>query len=305
MNLMRMREDKAWSLGFQSPLAVRLAVRLASELGRLAKRDADASKMLFGKRYYAHSVYLFQQAVEKDAKAVGLLMGMIEPTNEDLAKEVGHHSLLGILVRMPELLERLPAMQQSIRQALDKPQVRDSGLSQLLEPVLKPSPITPESVRVATRQVRSANKGLAWANTLNLSPDHPATKLVLNMLMVADQKCAEFDAAEKAITKLHALFLKKAGFSIDLDFISYALNISGRAIQELVPLAIVTMWHERETRYPPVSEKDKWDPWAYTKDKGLIKMFPEFQRHMKRLNVAVMRGAESVERDREKQNSNT
>lgn len=268
-------------------------VDLAFSFAKIARRDARASMMLYRGSFIPQAVFEFQQSVEKDAKAIGLLMGFLKPTSDDVRK-VSHLSLLGLLLRMPEMLERLPALQDSVRKELDKPQLKTLGLPKLFEPILKPPATNGEMVRMAIRQIRSVNRSMAWGSTLSFDSRKQLTRSIRKMLGVAEQRCKEADEAELIVRRLRRLVLKRFGLSIDNYGTKFFLNVGVRAIQEAVPLTLITMWHESETRYPPVSKEDYWDVDKYTKERGLIRALPELYQHLDRLTASTIKGARAA-----------
>jgi hypothetical protein len=114
----------------------------------------------------------------------------------------------------------------------------------------------------------------------------------MSLLEKADLSSKSTDEMEKI------LFEQLRGIMVDPNEYRRALNIFGRAGPELAPLNFISMWHEREPRYPPVSEDDYWDPHSYTAEKGLIKLFPELLRHAKRLSDSVLEGSEAALRSK-------
>ncbi len=64
----------------------------------------------------------------------------------------------------------------------------------------------------------------------------------------------------------------------------------------IVPLTLVSAWHERETKYPPIEKNDYWDPDEYTPDKGLINDYGVLSGLALRLRE-VMRTASKLSQD--------
>ena len=85
--------------------------------------------------------------------------------------------------------------------------------------------------------------------------------------------------------------LSKIGLLVDFSGTKYFLNIGMRAINEAVPLTLITMWHEQETRYPAVSKSDYWDVESYTKNVGLVQRLPQLYRHLHRFTTSTLSGA--------------
>ena len=148
----------------------------------------------------------------------------------------------------------------------------------------------PEAKRKTISQIKRLDAAKLWKISLELDPNHPFTKLVWQRLDEADKKHAEADDIETRFLKRVRTFM---GHPEDLDF---ALNLYGRAGPELFPLGLVSTWHERETRYPPIEANDYWSPYEYTADKGLIKNYPLLHNHTTRLCKAIKAASKAAER---------
>ncbi len=265
--------------------------KLAASFSEIASQDADASFQLFKLGVYAQAIYLFQQAVEKAGKAYGLLAGTARPTSHDLVGQVSHRSMLGITLRLPEMMERGPALREALRRSLDEAKLKGIGVWDVFEPILqKRESENPETARNTVRQIKALDPAKLWRISLELVPNHPFAKTVWKGLDEADRRNAEADDFEARILLPLRKFL---GHPEDIGFV---LNLYGRAGPELFPLTLVSMWHERETRYPPIERDDYWDPAAYTAHKGLVKNYELFHRHTARLCKAVKTASEAAVR---------
>lgn len=268
-----------------SPRAVKLAISFAE----LAKGDAEASWILYQRKKYSQAVYFFQQAVEKDAKAIGLLTKSLNPTREDLVFEVGHNSILAILLRLPELIGRIHEMLPGLQEVLAKPEVKQFGLDRLMAPMMQNvKGVDTKSIQDMITTLKSPVMRRAWSLTLDLHPSQVFTKQFLGMLKDADKKSAEVDEAEIQLKKFQKRLLRgfrKFGdfkYSNSPEMSRFQLSLY-RAVPELVPLGLVSLWHETPTRYPPIDETDYWSLPAYTAKKGLVRSFPLLHRHTVRL----------------------
>jgi HEPN domain-containing protein len=56
----------------------------------MAKKDLDASRLLFSRKYYPQAVFLFQQAVEKGVKSLGLWANVITEEECKRTEVIGH-----------------------------------------------------------------------------------------------------------------------------------------------------------------------------------------------------------------------
>jgi hypothetical protein len=132
--------------------------------------------------------------------------------------------------------------------------------------------------------VKSLTPDLLWDVTLGQDPSNPRIAVVLKMLDDAE-------AQWKSIDEFQVQFEKLAPFLGDPDLTRYILNINAKAFPEIAPLAFTTMWHERETRYPPIEQGDYWNPSMYTSDSGLVKLYPRLYKHGLRLCDGLLEGA--------------
>jgi HEPN domain-containing protein len=265
--------------------------RLATSFSEMANQDVEASLHLFRLRMYPLSIYHFQQAVEKASKAYGILAGTLQPTSRDLTKQVSHRSLLGIMLRVPEMMERQPAMRRALLKSLNRSKLKEIGAWEVFAPYLQKQEYEdPGAVRKIISQVRTLDAAKLWRLSLELEPSHPFTKLVWQRLDEADRRNAEADDAEAIVSETIRRIM---GHPEDID---YVLNLYSRAGPELFPLTLVSMWHERETRYPAIETKDYWNPDDYTPAKGLIKNYKLFHRHTARLCQAMNLAAKAAEK---------
>jgi hypothetical protein len=271
------------------------SVKLALLFAKIAREDARASAQLYTSSFIPQAIFAFQQAVEKDAKSIGLLMGSIKPTPADL-KKVSHMSLLSLLLGMPEMLDRLPAIQKVIQGKLEGPKLKRFHLAEAFQPILKPPTISSDNVRKAIQQIRGIDKGRAWKLSVTLDPKEKFTQTIDGMLMTAEQKWNEADQAESVLRKLEKIMRGEYKIEVDHSGTRYFINIGVRAINEAVPLTLLTMWHEQETRYPPVSESDYWDVGMYTKSSGLVRRLHQLYQHLDRLSLSTLAGARCARR---------
>lgn len=133
-------------------------VALAISFAEIAKRDARVSWLLYKHKQYAPAVYHLQQAVEKDAKAIGLLRLRLNANEADMRK-VGHMSIRGLLLNLPQLLELREALEPSIKQIMSKPEVKAIGFDKLLQAMIERMPSTDkDTVKKAIEIVEGAHR---------------------------------------------------------------------------------------------------------------------------------------------------
>jgi hypothetical protein len=272
----------------------RRSVEIAFSFADIAKKDLRASKVLYEKRLYSQSIFQFQQSVEKAAKAVGLLLSLVRPTKEDLTQEVGHTALLSVLLRRRERLAQLRKNLGTLAAAEGLKEGREL-LMRLGLPFGIPEPLEMEAKlkdeTIASEEadyIRRLKSHDLWKITLESDPGRPPNSAILKLLNEAETQWDSLDRFQKLFEQ------KLARLMSDPDTLRYILNIYGKALPEVAPLALITMWHERETRYPPLDPSDYWDPSKYTASSGLIRIYPRLHKHARRLCDGALAGARSA-----------
>jgi hypothetical protein len=261
----------------------RRGVEIAFAFAEIAKKDLRASGILYENRLYPQATFEFQQSVEKAIKSVGLLTGLVRPTKDDLTREVGHASIFSILVRLPE---RLGQLRRNLG-FLAASETLEEGRELLMKLGLPGGIPDPSEMKAKLMDERTAREEVdrlrslkprdLWKITLDFDEERPPNSAILKLLQ-------EAEAQWKPLDKFQRIFENKfASLMSERETVRYVVNIFGKAFPEVAPLALVTMWHENETRYPPVDDLDYWDPKMYTSRSGLIKMYPRFAKNAARL----------------------
>ena len=75
------------------------------ELLDIAVDDLSASKLLFRRKFHAHSIYLLQQSVEKIGKSILLYEGYC--SKEQLKKEIGHNASIYLIDKTIQIYDSL------------------------------------------------------------------------------------------------------------------------------------------------------------------------------------------------------
>lgn len=272
----------------------RPAVKLALSLAKIGKADLRASKTLYDKELYPQGVFYLQQSVEKSVKAIGLLLSLVRPTKEDLMRDVGHATIFGILIRRKERLAQLRrnlgvlAASEHLKEG--KELFLKLGLPwSIPDPeVIEAKMVSEEAAKQEVDRLRNLKPGDLWKITLEFNPNRPPNPEILKLLDDAE-------AQWKPLDKFQLLFEEKfESIMSEPESIRYITNVHGKASPEIAPLAFITMWHEKETRYPPVDALDYWVPERYTASSGLVKLFPRLHKHAKRLCDGVYNGAQAA-----------
>jgi HEPN domain-containing protein len=272
----------------------RNVAKLALSLAESGRGDLNASTLLYKHLMYPQAIFALQQTVEKATKAVGLLLGFVKPTTKDL-KGVGHATILGIVLRFAERIEELRAQIEAISKSPDweaaKGEYQKLGLAEFLPDPVKllvklPSKETAQEQIPLVRELLRQRKSL-WNVTLQLEPSNPRAAVVFKMLDEAESHWREVDKAEA----FHERLVPYLG---DPEELRYLLNVNYKAFSEVPPLAFITMWHEWETRYPPVEATDYWSPKSYTQHVGIVKHYPRLYKHARRLVDGALMGAQAA-----------
>jgi hypothetical protein len=269
------------------------AVDLAASFSEIARQDLRTSNILYEKKLYPQAIFELQQAVDKDVKAVGLLLRLVRPTVEDLSREAGHTTIFGILVRLPNRLAQL-RRNLGVLAASEELQEGKELLLKLGLPWSIPDPsemeakLTDEQATKERLDLRSLKPRDLWKITLEFNPRKTPNPAILKLLYEAETQW-------KPLDKFHRLFKKKLSpLMTEPGTLGYILNIHGKSIPEVPPLAHITMWHERETRYPPIDVQDYWDTRKYNAFSGLIRLYPRLFKHAKRLSDGALEGARAA-----------
>ncbi len=269
-------------------------VEVALDFADIAKKDLRASKVLYAERLYPQAVFGLEQSVEKAVKAVGLLICLVDPTKEALTRDAGHATALRILLGRHERLARLTknlgalAASEGLREGRDillklgvPPGIPDSTE---METKLKEEDNAKEEADYITR-LRSND---LWRITLEADHRRPPNTSILKMLDNAESEWASLDRLQRKFKQ------KLAARMSDPEVLEFVFSVYGRALPEVAPLTLITMWHERETRYPPLDGSDYWDPGRYTASSGLVKLYPRLVKHAARLCEGALSGARSA-----------
>jgi len=270
------------------------AVKLALAFARIGRTDLRVSKLLYGKMLYPQSIFYLQQSVEKCVKATGLLLSLVRPNKEDLTQEVGHATIFGILIRRSERLAQL-RRNLGILAASEHLKEGKEVFLKLGIPLTIPDPremeaklMNEQAAKEEVEKLRNLQPRDLWRLTLELDPKTPLTAAILKLLDDAEAQWRPLDTFKRLFeTKLAPLMS-------DPQTVRYIINVHGKAFPEIAPLGFITMWHEKETRYPPVDGSDYWSPEQYAANSGLVMLCPRLFRHAKRLSEGAHAGARAA-----------
>lgn len=271
---------------FKSTFPSSEAIQLARHFADTAVKDLDNAKLMYKRKDYAHAVYLLQQSVEKSAKATGLLGAWIPPTTSSL-KQVGHKSILAILLGLQKKVDAAGVALEAFRNSSTTEEYEQLGLRGLLPDFDKVKLPEAAVIQNWNREIDRLSSQEMWRRTLELRPDDPLTLTIMRELDKAQERSKGADIAD-------AMTFKTFQWLGDLGSILYVTSLQGRCLPRVLILSIVTMWHEKTTRYPPIESSDYWNPEAYTKDKGLIKHFPLFLEHASGMAVGARIAAKAA-----------
>ena len=272
----------------------RRSTDIALSFAEIAKKDLRASKVLYLNRLYPQAVFELEQAVEKSVKAVGLMMNLVTPSRETLTHDVGHATSLRILLGRSERMVRLTKNLGALAASEGLREGRDLLLKLGVPAGIPDSSEMEERLRDETNASEEADyiarlkSDDLWKITLEADPRRPPNAAILKMLDSAESGWRSLDRLQKKFEE------KLAPRMSDPEALEYILSVYGRAFPEIAPLCLITMWHERETRYPPLEGADHWDPRRYTTSSGLVKLYPRLLKHARRLCDGALEGARSA-----------
>lgn len=272
----------------------RRSVDIARTFAELSKKDLSASKALYDAKLYPQAVFHMQQAVEKGVKSVGLLMCLAPPTTDVLVRDLGHSTVLRILAgrgeRLAQLKRNLGLLAASEGLKEGKEMFLKLGLPWAIpESAEMEARVTEEDeAKEEANRLQNLTPRDLWKLTLELNPKRPPNTTILKLLDVAEAQWGSIDKFERNFKR------KLAHSMTDPESLRFVLNIYGKALPEVAPLAFFTTWHDRETRYPSVDESDYWDPRRYNARSGLVKVHPRLLKHANRLSDGAAEGADAA-----------
>ena len=272
----------------------RAAVRLALSFAKIGRADLRASNLLYGRKLYAQSVFHLQQSVEKSVKAVGMLLSLVRPNKEDLTREAGHATVFGILVRRGDRLVQLRrnlgflAASEPLKEG--KELLLRLGVPWAIPDhrEMEAKLVSEQAAKAEVERLRNLRPRDLWRIPLELDQRRPPNDAILKLLDDAEAQWKPLDRFQRTFEKRFSYLMS------DPEAVRYIMNIHGKAMPEIAPLAFITMWHDTETRYPPVDGSDYWSPERYTASSGLVRLFPRLQKHAKRLSDGAYAGAKAA-----------
>ena len=275
-------------------LPERPGVALALSFAKVARADLRASKFLYDNKLYPQAIFYLQQTVDKSVKAVGLMLSLVRPIKEDLSREVGHAAIFGILIRRNE---RIAQLRRNLGILAATEHLREGrelflklglpvGIPEQAE--IEAKMTGDQAAKEEIERQRSLRPGDLWKITLEFNPNRPPNPAILKLLDEAESQWKPLDKFQRIFEKK---LVSKMG---DPEAVRYIMNMHGKALPEIAPLAFVTMWHDRETRYPPIDITDYWDTERYKVGSGLVKIYPRLQKHAKRLGDGAFAAAQAA-----------
>lgn len=296
----------------------------------MARQDARAAKLLYKHHLYGLSAFHCQQGVEKATKAVGLLMGLIDPTDTHLVKAVGHNSLNAIILRLAEFVQStITQWDKAMKLAKESPDFEKgvTVLDTFMGSILSAYVMEAKDPQEALKRELEVKKIPTWKQRfeqtqagIDKSRDVPALKKQLATLqeLIKSRKgylwrstmgleanlgidstisslrtqARQAEEALKAIRMLKTPKLTK--LLSDPEYIFYFSHIQGMAFQMAMNIAVLTMWHEEAPRYPPVRDSDYWVFNPYTKDAKLVTLLPELTKWTATYCEAAYQGSQAV-----------
>jgi hypothetical protein len=272
----------------------RRGVEVALSFAETSKKDLLASRVLYSKKLYPQAVFELQQCVEKGILAVGVLSGLAKPTKEELMGEGSRQTVFAVLLhrraRLSQLRKNLGYLASS--------ETLEEGKDLLMKLGL-PLGIPDQGTMNDRLKEEAATKGEVdylsnlkpndlWKITLEFNRAKPPNNAIVKLLEDAESEWSPLDRFERTFEKEFAPMMSEP------ETVRYIVNLYGKAFPEVAPLALVTMWHGKETRYPPTDPSDYWDLKRYNARSGLIRLYPRLAAHAKRLCEGGVTGARAA-----------
>ncbi|MDG7035395.1 MAG: hypothetical protein JRM78_04165 [Nitrososphaerota archaeon] len=254
------------------------SLRHARELAEYGLNDVDSAKANYNAGRFANAAEDLQQSVEKGAKAFGLIIGTIEPTEEQLKykKGVRHLAYRALILNFWNFYPRVLNLPDMLRDAtqmeeLHKPvMIRTiKKLQELVDNLRKT--ISKDNIDAEIEELRNLDEESMWKATLNFDRSNT---WVLRALNEMDQN----PILDKTVSWLIPLAnqMKKVGFFSDEDvqLMKFASNL-GKASLKLFSLSLLTTWHYEPARYPPIGKSDYWYFDSYKKGVPYVDKMPD------------------------------
>jgi len=267
-------------------------------LMEMALKDAEASKVLYDNGYYPQAVFYLQQAIEKGLKVIYVQLNYVRC--KDLGKKLSHY----LIERTPDIISeyykskieglfRTYNFPENLK-TLNFPEILKSELQSFLEKEMKKLKKIVnfygglsykdflENEKTLDRIIEEcSNEGSSFLekekekalnSIVNLFVDVikkiPPQKTKSGKIEIVIKHAVTEETRKKIKRRLEG-YLEGMGGFLEEIFPNY------ESFKVLFLLYTIFEKHVSTTRYP---KKPKIGPSMYTKDKALIKRFPELQR---------------------------
>jgi hypothetical protein len=265
---------------------------LALKFGKLAHEDATASLFLRGKGLYRPATFHLQQSVEKSAKGFGLLVSILRP--EDLQQGVGHFSPIALTYDLGSFLNRVNIFYNefvniNFEHLIEKhsfPMKWFLDIQKSLKTILaKVKPLDQKEYERSNSELRMPEtKARMWKSTLELDRSNPLVSQALHSL--------ENNVTKSGKSKMVRWLFK---FAVgDSNLAKFYYETFSEAGSRIYHLSMLTAWHEKEPRYPPIKPADHWDPEAYTASSQFVQYQKRLIEETKRTADAIVRAADTI-----------
>jgi len=244
------------------------SVHLAYEYAKVSDKDIESASLLYSNRLYPQACYFLQQSVEKTAKSYGLLMGSIKA--EELIKDVGHLSAISLLYHFDGTYNKYFEAFNILVDDLVKANKMKKDVGDLIKLRDKLDKVDRSqlSFKPVIEQIQNPEfEKLMWNATINLDRNDSMVNDALTSL-----EKSKWSRIEPFLPIIQILIFKR-GPAINCYL--HLIKVSWR----VGPLTLITMWHEKTTRYPPIKESDYWNLDAYNAQTQLIKRFKFLNKH--------------------------
>jgi len=261
------------------------AEAISSALGyaKIGPSDIEAALVLQRHKLYPQACYFLQQGVEKSSKAFALLIGTMKP--EEAKGEVGHDSLKGLALHLPELVDDVKKeLAHLLKWLREQPSLRGILTGPIVsyfvgtQPALEHIANILEQLKTESMKWPPIDDGFRrtmWQATLNLDSRRPE---VASMLSALDR----MEKVEPLVVRASFPALSWILGLVHAQRLMYLLHLY-RASWRVAPLCGLTMWHEQATRY----QTEDGGPSDYAPTKPLVRLLPTLIGHAKVLSKEV------------------
>lgn len=256
---------------------------MISEFLKISESDLKASEILYKEKLYSHSVYFFQQSIEKANKTLGLISRII--TEKDL-RDISHRQLqihiklvegqLQKLKNISKNAEKLPKLKEfiisenidseKIYSEIEKEQFKLKNIEKMgLKLVYLSEPQIKEIIELIKKFLKEAEE---YPKTDNL--EESLNKIKTDAKKILDLMY-EINPIEAAKLEKEFNQITNEMWNEIIDIVLDYITLSNRIFLPLIYLAIITLPHSEASRYPDRINLLE----VYNENLPIVKFLPE------------------------------